>query len=137
MYHHLSSPLHHPYIHTYIHAHPSIPFFLTRTAERKTTSKLLAPTKTSDKIYQVDGHIATVVAGLTSDANILLNQVGMLVCRWACRSMYVCMYVCMKVYMYVYANLLHLYSPGSLGSSALSVSISGDHSCRAIGQIDL
>ncbi|KAM3570633.1 hypothetical protein VYU27_007303 [Nannochloropsis oceanica] len=43
-------------------------------AERKTTSKLLAPSKSSDKIYQIDGHIACVVAGLTSDANILINQ---------------------------------------------------------------
>ncbi|EWM29007.1 20s proteasome subunit pac1 [Nannochloropsis gaditana] len=43
-------------------------------AERKTTSKLLAPSKSSDKIYQIDGHIASVVAGLTSDANILINQ---------------------------------------------------------------
>ena len=32
-------------------------------AERKTTSKLLAPSKSSDKIYQIDGHISTVVAG--------------------------------------------------------------------------
>lgn len=52
-------------------------------AERKTTSKLLAPSKTSDKIYQIDGHISAVVAGLTSDANILINQ-ARCVSRGAC-----------------------------------------------------
>ncbi len=42
-------------------------------AEKKTVSKLLAPSKTSEKAYQLDGHTSCVVAGLTADANILVN----------------------------------------------------------------
>jgi len=42
--------------------------------ERKVISKLLAPVKTSDKMYKVDSHIACAVAGLTSDANVLINR---------------------------------------------------------------
>lgn len=42
-------------------------------AEKKITSKLLAPPKSSEKIYKIDDHIYCAVAGLTSDANILLN----------------------------------------------------------------
>lgn len=41
--------------------------------EKKVTSKLLAPTKTSEKMYKVDDHVFAAVAGLTSDANILIN----------------------------------------------------------------
>jgi len=43
-------------------------------AERKVVSKLLAPSKTSEKTYTVDDHVVCLVAGLTSDANILINQ---------------------------------------------------------------
>ena len=43
-------------------------------AERKVVSKLLAPSKTSEKTYTIDDHIVCLVAGLTSDANILINQ---------------------------------------------------------------
>lgn len=43
-------------------------------AERKVVSKLLAPSKTSEKTYVIDDHIVCLVAGLTSDANILINQ---------------------------------------------------------------
>ncbi|CAM9542123.1 unnamed protein product [Phaeothamnion confervicola] len=43
-------------------------------AERKTISKLLAPSKTSDKTYLLDDNTSCVVAGLTADANILINQ---------------------------------------------------------------
>ena len=32
-------------------------------AERKVESKLLAPTKSSDKMYKIDEHIAATVAG--------------------------------------------------------------------------
>ncbi len=42
-------------------------------AEKKTVSKLLAPSKTSEKAYQLDDHTSCVVAGLTADANILVN----------------------------------------------------------------
>jgi len=40
--------------------------------EKKATSKLLAPTKTSEKLYIIDDHVACAVAGLTSDANVLI-----------------------------------------------------------------
>lgn len=43
-------------------------------AERKVVSKLLAPSKTSEKTYTIDNHVVCLVAGLTSDANILINQ---------------------------------------------------------------
>lgn len=43
-------------------------------AEKKLQSKLLAKPKTSEKMYKVDSHIACAVAGLTSDANILINR---------------------------------------------------------------
>jgi 20S proteasome subunit alpha 3 len=43
-------------------------------AERKVVSKLLAPSKTSEKTYTIDDHLVCLVAGLTSDANILINQ---------------------------------------------------------------
>lgn len=43
-------------------------------AERRTVSKLLAPSKTSEKTYILDNHVSCLVAGLTSDANILIHQ---------------------------------------------------------------
>jgi len=43
-------------------------------AEKKITSKLLEPTKSSEKMYMIDDHIAVAVAGITADANILINQ---------------------------------------------------------------
>jgi len=42
-------------------------------AEKKVTSKLLAKPKTSEKLYMIDDHVAVAVAGLTADANILIN----------------------------------------------------------------
>ncbi|GBG30128.1 Proteasome subunit alpha type [Hondaea fermentalgiana] len=42
-------------------------------AEKKATSKLLAPSKTSEKLYMIDDHVACAVAGLTSDANVLIS----------------------------------------------------------------
>jgi 20S proteasome subunit alpha 3 len=41
--------------------------------EKKIASKLLAPPKSSEKMYKVDDHVFCAVAGLTSDANILIN----------------------------------------------------------------
>lgn len=43
-------------------------------AEKKLSSKLLEPTKSSEKMYRVDDHVAVAVAGITADANILINQ---------------------------------------------------------------
>ncbi|KAE8911150.1 Proteasome subunit alpha type-4-3 [Phytophthora fragariae] len=42
-------------------------------AEKKTVSKLLTPSKTSEKTIKLDDHLICAVAGLTSDANILVN----------------------------------------------------------------
>lgn len=44
------------------------------TAERRVVSKLLAPSKISEKTYIIDDHVVALVAGLTADANILINQ---------------------------------------------------------------
>jgi hypothetical protein len=43
------------------------------TAEKKVVSRLLAPPKTSEKLYKIDEHVSCAVAGLTSDANILIT----------------------------------------------------------------
>lgn len=50
-------------------------------AEKKTISKLLAPSKTSEKTIVLDDHLICAVAGLTSDANILVNY-----CRLAAQK---------------------------------------------------
>lgn len=42
-------------------------------AEKKIISKLLDPEKKAEKMYKLDGHIACSVAGITADANILIN----------------------------------------------------------------
>ena len=43
-------------------------------AEKRTVSKLLAPSKTSEKTYTIDDHVVCLVAGLTADANILVQE---------------------------------------------------------------
>jgi len=43
-------------------------------AEKKTTSKLLETNVSSEKMYKIDDHIACAVAGITADANILINN---------------------------------------------------------------
>jgi len=43
-------------------------------AEKKLTSKLLEPSRSSEKMYLIDEHVACAVAGITADANILINQ---------------------------------------------------------------
>ena len=43
-------------------------------SERRITSGLLAPAKTSEKTYFLSKHSACNVAGLTADANILIDQ---------------------------------------------------------------
>jgi len=42
-------------------------------AEKKLTTKLLEPAISSEKMYKIDDHIACAVAGITSDANILID----------------------------------------------------------------
>lgn len=46
---------------------------LAVAAEKKTVSKLLTPSKTSEKTIKLDDHLICAVAGLTADANILVN----------------------------------------------------------------
>lgn len=41
--------------------------------EKVVVSKLLAPSKSSEKVYKIDDHIMCAVAGLTADSNILVN----------------------------------------------------------------
>jgi len=43
-------------------------------AEKKVTSKLLEQSGSAEKMYKIDDHIAAVVAGITADANILINN---------------------------------------------------------------
>jgi len=43
-------------------------------AEKKTISKLLEPGISSEKMYLIDNHVACAVAGITADANILVNN---------------------------------------------------------------
>ncbi|KAJ1535532.1 protein with putative role during mitosis [Nowakowskiella sp. JEL0078] len=44
-------------------------------AEKKVTSKLLEQIVSSEKLYVISDHIAVAVAGLTADANSLINHV--------------------------------------------------------------
>ena len=44
-------------------------------AEKKIISKLLDAGTTTEKMYKIDEHVACAVAGITSDANILINYV--------------------------------------------------------------
>eukprot|EP00904_Undaria_pinnatifida_P008812 jgi/Undpi1/5060/HiC_scaffold_19.g08412.m1 len=46
---------------------------IVMAAERKVISKLLAPSKTSEKTYRLYENASCVVAGLTADANLLVN----------------------------------------------------------------
>ena len=48
-----------------------------RPPARRVQSKLLEPTKSSEKMYMIDDHVAVAVAGITADANILINQARM------------------------------------------------------------
>ena len=43
-------------------------------AEKRVVSKLLAKSKTSEKTYTIDEHCVCLVAGLTADANILIQN---------------------------------------------------------------
>jgi 20S proteasome subunit alpha 3 len=41
--------------------------------EKRITSKLLQTSKSTEKMYKVDDHVACAVAGIMADANILIN----------------------------------------------------------------
>ena len=43
-------------------------------AEKRVLSKLLDIRKASEKMYKIDDHVTVAVAGITSDANILINS---------------------------------------------------------------
>lgn len=47
---------------------------IVMASEKRTASPLLAPAKTSEKTYKLSPHAACLVAGLTSDANILIEE---------------------------------------------------------------
>ena len=42
--------------------------------EKQAATKLIAPSKSSEKTYKLDDHVACIVAGLSADANILIQQ---------------------------------------------------------------
>ncbi|KAL3699955.1 hypothetical protein R1sor_017977 [Riccia sorocarpa] len=42
-------------------------------AEKRVISKLLATSKSTEKMYKIDDHVACAVAGIMADANILIN----------------------------------------------------------------
>ena len=54
--------------------------------EKQKATKLLDPPKSSEKIYKLDDHLATVVAGLTADANILINEARLAAQRYRYQS---------------------------------------------------
>mmetsp|Transcript_22896 Transcript_22896/g.33796 ORF Transcript_22896/g.33796 Transcript_22896/m.33796 type:complete len:252 (-) Transcript_22896:41-796(-) len=58
---------------------------IVMASERRITSGLLAPAKTSEKTYKLCDHAACNVAGLTADANILIDQARI----YAARNHYV------------------------------------------------
>merc|ERR1711862_455635 len=47
---------------------------IVMASEKRATSALLAPSKKSEKTYKLCNHAACTVAGLTSDANILIEE---------------------------------------------------------------
>jgi len=56
---------------------------IVMASERRITSGLLAPAKTSEKTYQLCAHASCNVAGLTADANILIDQARLRAGRYA------------------------------------------------------
>lgn len=54
-------------------------------AERKNTNKLLDDAIFSEKIYKLDDNMACSVAGITSDANVLTNQLRLVAQRYMLR----------------------------------------------------
>ncbi|GJP55878.1 hypothetical protein CLOM_g14900 [Closterium sp. NIES-68] len=52
-------------------------------AEKRITSKLLESSKTNEKMYRIDDHVAAAVAGITADANILVNSARLAAQRYS------------------------------------------------------
>ncbi|KAG6395900.1 hypothetical protein SASPL_142033 [Salvia splendens] len=51
--------------------------------EKKVTSKLLQTSASTEKMYKIDDHVACAVAGIMSDANILINTARVQAQRYA------------------------------------------------------
>ncbi|RDX78582.1 Proteasome subunit alpha type-4-A, partial [Mucuna pruriens] len=51
--------------------------------EKKVTSKLLQTSTSTEKMYKIDDHVACAVAGIMSDANILINTARVQAQRYA------------------------------------------------------
>ncbi|KAJ4792596.1 Proteasome subunit alpha type [Rhynchospora pubera] len=51
--------------------------------EKKVTSKLLQTSKSTEKMYKIDDHVSCAVAGIMSDANILINTARLQAQRYA------------------------------------------------------
>ncbi|XP_025808597.1 proteasome subunit alpha type-4-2-like isoform X2 [Panicum hallii] len=50
--------------------------------EKKVTSKLLQTSRSAEKMYKIDSHLACAVAGIMTDANILINTARLHAQRW-------------------------------------------------------
>ncbi|XP_025808388.1 proteasome subunit alpha type-4-2-like [Panicum hallii] len=50
--------------------------------EKKVTSKLLQTSRSAEKMYKIDSHLACAIAGIMSDANILINTACLHAQRW-------------------------------------------------------
>ena len=57
---------------------------IVMASERRITSGLLAPAKTSEKTYPLAKHVACNVAGMTADANILIAKARQQAGRYRC-----------------------------------------------------
>lgn len=55
---------------------------IVMACEKRVTSGLLAPAKTSEKTYKLCQHASCTVAGLTADANILIDQARLRAARY-------------------------------------------------------
>ena len=51
-------------------------------AEKRITSRLLDIRQSTEKMYKIDDHVACAVAGITSDANILINHARLISQRY-------------------------------------------------------
>lgn len=51
--------------------------------ENNVTSKLLQTSTSAEKMYKIDDHVACAVAGIMSDANILINTARVQARRYA------------------------------------------------------
>jgi len=60
-------------------------FGIILAAEKKITSKLLESSGATEKMYKIDDHICCAVAGITADANILIDQARLTAQRFTFR----------------------------------------------------